>query len=497
MMKLAELVSRLEITESFMGGISMEDDVVSISEDSRHCTENGMFIAVDGAMANGNDYNAMAVKNGAKVIVSSMKLAECKQRLNTEVPELADKTTILCVKDSRRAVAGLAAEFYGNPSTRLKLIGVTGTNGKTSIATTLYQLFTELGYSCGLISTIANYVGTRKYPAVNTTPGPVELNSLLNEMCDSGCEYCFMEVSSHALHQKRTDGLHFTGAIFTNLTHDHLDYHKTFANYLACKKMLFDSLDAESWALINEDDRNGRVMVQNCKGRIMSYSLRGAADFQVGILEQTLEGMLLRINGKEFWCRFIGRHNASNLGAVFGAAILLGAGEDETATAMSTLKGAEGRLEFHRGGNRQTAVIDYAHTPDALENVLKALKELPYESDLVCVFGCGGDRDKTKRPEMAAIAEKYADRIFVTSDNPRTEDPMAIISDIMQGFSVGGKCKCTVLPSRAEAIAAAIRFTSPGSMILIAGKGHEDYQIIGKEKIHFSDRETVLKAFEQ
>lgn len=496
MMKLADLVSKLDITESFIGRMSMEDDVLSITEDSRRCVKGGMFIAVDGAVVNGNDYNAMAVRNGAGVIVTSMPLAECRRSLEAQAPELAGETTIVCVKDSRAAVSEIASEFYGNPSSKIKLVGVTGTNGKTSIATILYQLFTKLGYSCGLLSTIANWVGDRKYPTVNTTPGPVELNSLLNEMCLNGCEYCFMEVSSHALDQKRTYGLHFTGAIFTNLTHDHLDYHKTFANYLSCKKMLFDSLDSQAWALINDDDRNGRVMVQNCKARTMSYSLRGAADFQTRILEHTLDGMLLRINGKEFWCRLIGRHNASNLSAVYGAAMLLGAGEEETATAISTLQGAEGRLEFHRGGNNQTAVIDYAHTPDALENVLKALKELPYESDLVCVFGCGGDRDRTKRPEMAAIAEKYADRIFVTSDNPRTEDPMAIINDIMQGFSLNGKCKCTVLPSRAEAICAAIQFSNPGSMILIAGKGHEDYQIIGKEKTHFSDRETVLEAFD-
>lgn len=496
MMKLADLVSKLDITESFMGRMSMEDDVVSISDDSRRCVSGGMFIAVDGALVNGNDYNHMAVKNGAGVIVTSMPLEECRRLLKSKLPENADETTVIRVKDSRIAVSEIASQFYGNPSSRIKLVGVTGTNGKTSIATILYQLFTKLGYSCGLLSTVANWVGDRKYPAINTTPGPIELNSLLHQMCEAGCEYCFMEVSSHALHQRRTYGLHFTGAIFTNLTHDHLDYHKTFANYLACKKILFDSLDPDSWALTNDDDRNGRVMVQNCKGRVMSYSLRGAADFHTRIIEHTLEGMLLNINGREFWCRLIGRHNASNLSAVFGAAILLGANEEETATAMSTLKGAEGRLEFHRGGNNQTAVIDYAHTPDALENVLKALKELPYESDLVCVFGCGGDRDRTKRPEMAAIAEKYADRIFVTSDNPRTEDPMAIINDIMQGFSLSGKCRCTVLPSRSEAIRAAIQLTSPGSMILIAGKGHEDYQIIGTEKTHFSDREAVLEAFD-
>ncbi len=497
-MKLAELLKGVEIVEISKGRIGMDDSLSGATSDSRECSKGLLFIAVDGAVVNGNSFNVPAVRRGAEVIVTSLSPVECRNRMEEEglsVVESAD-VTVVEVADTRKSLALVASNLYGNPSSGLKLVGVTGTNGKTSIATILYQLFTKLGYSCGLLSTIANWVGDKRYETINTTPGPMELNKLLAQMCDAGCQYCFMEVSSHALDQDRTLGLHFEGAIFTNLTHDHLDYHKSFANYLACKKKLFDSLDAGSWALVNEDDRNGRVMVQNCRAKVRSYSIRGAADYSTRIIEHTLEGMLLKINGCEFWCRFIGEHNASNLSAVFGAAQLLGADAQECATAMSTLKGAEGRLEFFRGANDLTAVVDYAHTPDALENVLKALKGVPYKGDLVCLFGCGGDRDKTKRPEMAAVAQKYANRIFVTSDNPRTEDPMEIIQDIVKGFTIEGKCKCTILPDRGEAITGAITTSNPGSMILIAGKGHEDYQIIGKEKRHFCDKEVVLAAFD-
>ncbi|MBR4882583.1 MAG: UDP-N-acetylmuramoyl-L-alanyl-D-glutamate--2,6-diaminopimelate ligase, partial [Bacteroidales bacterium] len=348
---------------------------------------------------------------------------------------------------------------------------------------------------CGLLSTIANYVGAKRYEAVNTTPGPMELNALLAQMSDEGCEYCFMEASSHAIHQQRTEGIEFAGAIFTNLTHDHLDYHKTFANYLACKKQLFDTLPKSAFALTNIDDRNGEVMLQNTQAQKYTYSCRNWADFKVKILEKTIEGMLLNINGKEVWCRFIGMHNAANLTAVYGAAILLGGKEEEVITAMSRLTSVAGRLEYFKGEDEIIAAVDYAHTPDALENVLKTLKELEPCGDLVCVFGCGGNRDKTKRPEMGAIATKYSGRVVVTSDNPRFEDPNEIIADIKGGMDIKGKAKSLFIPDRSEAIRTAILTAKPGSIILVAGKGHEDYQIINGVKHHLDDKEIIKEAF--
>ena len=345
------------------------------------------------------------------------------------------------------------------------------------------------------VLTIANYVGEKRYETINTTPGPLELNRLLAQMADEGCEFCFMEASSHAIDQQRTEGIHFTGAVFTNLTHDHLDYHKTFANYLASKKKLFDNLAPDAFALTNIDDRNGEVMVQNTKAAISTYSCRNWADYRVKVLEKTIEGMLLNINGKEVWCRFIGSHNAANLTAVYGTAMLLGAKEEETITAMSRLQSVAGRLEYFKGEDDIIAAVDYAHTPDALENVLKTLQELEPQGDLVCVFGCGGNRDKTKRPEMGAIAAKYATRVIVTSDNPRFEDPMEIIADIKAGMDIKGKAKSLFIPDRTEAIRTGILTARPGSIILVAGKGHEDYQIIGGVKYHLDDKEIIKEAF--
>ncbi|MBQ5827731.1 MAG: UDP-N-acetylmuramoyl-L-alanyl-D-glutamate--2,6-diaminopimelate ligase, partial [Bacteroidales bacterium] len=412
-MKIKETLKNVETL-----GNTPQGEVSQICCDSRKCTAGSLFVAVRGAEADGHAFIGKAIENGAKYIV-------CE-----EIPqENAADAEFITVKESRKAVAQIAANFYDNPSRKLKVVAVTGTNGKTSIATLLYNLFTDLGYSCGLLSTIANYVGSKKYEAVNTTPGPMELNALLAQMSEEGCEYCFMEASSHAIHQQRTEGIEFTGAIFTNLTHDHLDYHKTFANYLACKKQLFDTLPATAFALTNIDDRNGEVMLQNTKAQKHTYSCRNWADFKVRILEKTIEGMLLNINGKEVWCRFIGMHNAANLTAVYGAAMLLGGKEDEVITAMSRLTSVAGRLEYFKGEDEIIAAVDYAHTPDALENVLKTLKELEPCGDLVCVFGCGGNRDKTKRPEMGAIATKYSTRVVVTSDNPRFEDPNEIIAD--------------------------------------------------------------------
>ena len=470
-----------------LAGALPKGEVQQVYCDSRQCTPGSLFIAVRGAEADGHSFIGKAIENGAKYIV-------CEEIPAGNIGQ--EGVEFILVKESRKAAARIAANFHGNPSQKLKVVAVTGTNGKTSIATLLYNLFTRLGYSCGLLSTIANYVGDKRYEAINTTPGPMELNNLLAQMCNQGCEFCFMEASSHAIDQQRIEGIEFAGAIFTNLTHDHLDYHKTFANYLSCKKKLFDMLPATAFALTNIDDRNGEVMVQNTRAQIKRYSCRNWADFKVKILEKTIEGMLLNINGKEVWCRFIGVHNAANLTAVFGAAILLGGKEDEIITAMSALTSVAGRLEYFKGEDEIIAAVDYAHTPDALENVLKTLKDLEPSGDLICVFGCGGNRDKTKRPEMGAIAAKYSNRVIVTSDNPRFEDPNEIIADIKAGMDVKGRAKSLFIPCRTEAIHTAILTAKPGSIVLVAGKGHEDYQIINGVKHHLDDKEIIKEAFQ-
>ncbi|MBO7278165.1 MAG: UDP-N-acetylmuramoyl-L-alanyl-D-glutamate--2,6-diaminopimelate ligase [Bacteroidales bacterium] len=465
---------------------NLEREVPSIASDSRKCEEGSLFIALQGAASDGHQYLPQALERGAKVIVY--------ERSEAYQPELENITWIR-VPDGRNALAALADAFYDHPSRRLRLVGVTGTNGKTTIATLLYRLFRGLGYECGLLSTIANYVGTQRYETENTTPDPITLNALLHEMTLKGCEFAFMEVSSHALEQRRTAGLTFTGGIFTNLTHDHLDYHKTFAEYIRCKKIFFDNLPKTAFALTNADDRNGNIVVQNTAARIYHYAARTPGDFKVRIVEKSLEGSLLNIDGTEVWTRFIGAHNAYNLLAVYATALLLGANRDEVLAQMSALQAVSGRLEYVRGGNDLTAVVDYAHTPDALENVLKTLKEITgNERPLVCIFGCGGNRDKTKRPEMAAVAEKYADRIVITSDNPRFEDPEAIIADIQAGLSVQGRQKTVTLIDRAEAIRSTLLFATPGSLILIAGKGHEDYQIIQGTKHYFDDLALVREC---
>ena len=462
--------------------------VTSITDDSRKCTPGCMFIAVRGAEADGHNYIAKAIENGALYIV-------CEE-IPSEISNAHKEVEFAIVKESRKAVAQIAAQYYNNPSEKINLVGVTGTNGKTSIATLLYNTFTKLGYSCGLLSTIANIVGDKVYPPINTTPGPIELNRLLAQMVDAGCEYCFMEVSSHALDQERVNAITFKGAIFTNLTHDHLDYHKTFANYLACKKSLFDKLGKEAFALVNIDDKNGDVMVQNTSAKVYRYSCRNWADFRVKILEKTIEGMLLNINNTEVWCRFIGSYNASNLTAVYATAILLGAKQEEVTRIMSELTSVAGRLEYFKGENDIIAAVDYAHTPDALENVLVTLKELDCQGDLICVFGCGGNRDKTKRPEMGAIAAKYANRVIVTSDNPRDENPEEIIADIKAGMDIKARAKSLFISNREEAIKTAILTAKEGSIILVAGKGHEDYQIINGVKHHFDDKEKIKEAFQ-
>ncbi len=457
----------------------------SIETDSRKCTPGSLFVAVAGNAADGHKFISKAIDNGAVAVVYQ----------NEGSFEKRSGITYIKADSSRRALATLASRFYGDPSAKLNLVGVTGTNGKTTTATLLYRLFTSMGYACGLISTIANYVGSKKIHTEHTTPDPLELNALLAEMVASGCEYCFMEVSSHAVDQDRVAGLKFKGGIFSNLTHDHLDYHKTFAAYRDCKKAFFDSLPADAFALVNIDDANGEVMVQNCKAHIYRYSCTRMADFKCRLMEETMDGMQLTIDGTQVWTRFIGAHNAYNLLAVYAAAMLLGAGKDEVLTLLSAMKAVEGRLEYIKGGDNLTAVVDYAHTPDALENVLKTLRDAARGEYLICVFGCGGDRDKTKRPEMGQIAAKYADRVVVTSDNPRTEQPEDIIADIRAGMSAADRAKSVFITDRAEAIRSALLFAPKGAVILVAGKGHEDYQIIGTVKHHFDDKEVIREAF--
>ncbi len=482
-MKIIDLLEGIEVV-SAKGNLQRE--IVKICTDSRKCVDGSLFIAVKGTENDGHKYIQAAIGNGAKAVVCATIPSEA---------ESADVTFVI-VKDDRKAAALVARNFYGNPSGLLKLVGVTGTNGKTSIATLLYRLFTKMGYCCGLLSTIANYVGEKRYETENTTPGPVELSSLLFQMTQAGCEYCFMEVSSHALDQQRTEGLEYTGAIFTNLTHDHLDYHKTFANYLNCKKSFFDNLPKDAFALVNADDRNGEVMVQNTKAKIYKYACRSNADFKTKIIERSIEGMLLKINGQEVWCRFLGDYNAANLTAVYATALLLGSKEDETIRIISELTSVAGRLEYFIGPDNIIAAVDYAHTPDALENVLKTLIALKPEGGVTCVFGCGGNRDKTKRPEMGAIAGKYADRVIVTSDNPRNEEPAEIIKEIKEGMDIKMRAKSLFITDRAEAIRTSILTANPGSIILVAGKGHEDYQIINGVKHHFDDKEIILETFE-
>ena len=458
-------------------------EITDICNDSREVTPGAIFIAVKGYAQDGHAFIGKAIASGAAAIAY-----EDEEALSEAVSEYDSTTleglTFVKVADSRHAVAMMAADFFDNPSGKLTLVGITGTNGKTTTVTLLYRLFMSQGYNCGLLSTIANYIGPKRLETANTTADPVTINRLMSRMVDAGCEYCFMEVSSIGVEQERVAGLH-----------DHLDYHKTFAEYLRCKKLFFDNLPATATAITNIDDRNGEVMVQNTKAKVVRYSCRSIADHTCRIMEETFEGMLLKIDGRETWTRLIGQHNAYNILAIYSAAMAVGADPDETLVAISRLESAPGRLEVIRGPRNLSVVIDYAHTPDALENVLKTLKDIDGARELICLFGCGGDRDKTKRPEMAAIAEQFADRIVVTSDNSRTEKTEDILNDIRKGFSQKGLAKAIFIADRKEAIRTAIMFAKDGGVILLAGKGHETYQIIGAEHRHFDEREVVAEVF--
>lgn len=451
--------------------------------DSRKVVPGTLFFATRGTQADGHAYIPAAVAAGAAAVV-------CEE-LPAERPA---GVTFVQVPDSTVALGQVASAFYGHPSRRLKLVGVTGTNGKTTTATLLYRMFRKLGYKAGLISTVVYCVDDREIPSTHTTPDSIRLNGMMAEMVEAGCDYCFMEVSSHSLVQHRTAGLTFVGGIFSNITHDHLDYHKTFAEYIRAKKLFFDRLPAGAFALTNTDDRNGMVMVQNTKATVKTYALQSFADFRCRIVETLLDGMLLNLDGSEVWVKFLGRFNAYNLTSVYATALLLGARRDEVLRILSDLTSVDGRFEPIHSKEGITAIVDYAHTPDALQNVIGTINEIRKKDQrLYVVVGCGGNRDATKRPEMAKIAVDGSDMAVLTSDNPRLEEPGAIIEQMKAGLEPGARY--LAITDRREAIKAAVALARPGDIILVAGKGHETYQDVGGVKHHFDDREEVRAAF--
>lgn len=477
MKKLNKIVNPKEAT-TWRG--EKETQITSLEYDSRAVQPNSCFFALVGTASDGHQFIDSAIERGAKAIV-------CEKLPET----LHDKVTYIEVKNSHTALGAAAAEMYNHPSRELKLVGITGTNGKTTTATLLYDLFRSAGYKVGLISTVSYCIDDKKFTSTHTTPDAVRLHSMIREMVDSGCEYCFMEVSSHAVVQQRIAGLHFAGALFSNITHDHLDYHHTFAEYIKAKKGLFDSLPKTAFALTNIDDRNGEVMLQNCRASKHTYSLRSMADYKAKIVEMHLDSMLLKLDGQEIWVSSTGRFNAYNTLAIYTVARLLGLTEQETLVGISSLKAVCGRFETMPLKSGATAIIDYAHTPDALESVLETIEEIiSPEQQVIVVCGCGGDRDRTKRPEMARIATTHASLSIFTSDNPRTESPEAIISEMVAGVTDTTARHISIVDRR-EAIRTAIMFAKAGDVVLVAGKGHENYQIIGTEKHHFDDHEVV------
>lgn len=480
-MKLNDLVASTPLIRTIG---NLQTEVAGIHTDSRKTSQGYLFIAVRGTQADGHTFIAQAIENGAVAIL-------CEVLPDSVVPGVV----YLLTDSSEKAVGKIATIFYGNPTSKLNLVGVTGTNGKTTIATLLYMTFRSLGYKVGLLSTVCNYIEDRIAEATHTTPDPISLNQLLGQMADAGCQYVFMEASSHAIAQHRISGLHFTGGIFTNLTRDHLDYHKTFENYRDAKKSFFDELPADSFALTNLDDKNGNVMLQNTKARKYAYSLRTLCDFKGKILESHFDGMLLQINQKEVAVHFIGKFNASNLLAVYGASVLLGEDPEKILIALSTLHAVDGRFEALRSPEGYTAIVDYAHTPDALINVLDTIHEvLQGKGKVITVVGAGGNRDKGKRPIMAAESAKRSDRVIITSDNPRFEEPQDIINDMLEGLTPEQRKKVLSIADRSEAIRTACMMAEKGDVILIAGKGHETYQEIKGIKQHFDDKEVVRQT---
>lgn len=460
-------------------------EVKSVQIDSRRVQPGDLFVALRGTQVDGHEYIEKAIGQGATAVV-------CES-----LPQhVSEDVTYLVYPDTELAVGPLATACAGNPSQRMKLVGVTGTNGKTTIATVLYNMFRRMGYKCGLCSTVCNYIDGRPIPTECTTPDAVTLNNLLGQMADEGCVYAFMEVSSHSVAQHRIGGLTFAGGIFTNLTRDHLDYHKTFENYRDAKKAFFDALPREAFAVTNADDRNGMVMVQNTRAQVKTYSARGAADFRGRILEESFEGMNLEMDGREVFVQFVGRFNVSNLLAVYAAAVLLGVEPDEALVQLSAMKPVNGRFESIRSPKGVTAIVDYAHTPDALVNVLQTINDvLQHRGECWTVCGAGGNRDRGKRPIMAKVAVENSDRVIITSDNPRFEDPQAIIDDMLAGLSEEQRQSVLSIVDRREAIRTACMLAKPGDVILVAGKGHEDYQIVQGVKHHFDDHEVIREAF--
>ena len=456
--------------------------ISNIVFDSRKATSNTVFVAIKGSISDGHNFIEKAIENGCNAIV-------CEA-----IPtELIESINYVEVENSHKSLAIMANNFYDEPSKKIKLVGITGTNGKTTTTTLLHKLFTQLGHKVGLLSTVINKIGTTEIVSTHTTPDPVSLNKLLSEMVHEDCTHCFMEVSSHAIHQDRTAGLTFSGAAFTNITHDHLDYHNTFKEYINVKKKFFDNLNENAFAVTNLDDKNGNVMLQNSKAKKYTYSLKTMADYRLKVLENQFTGLVLSIEGTELWSRLIGDFNAYNLLTVYAVADLLGEDKVETLTALSTLESVEGRFQYIKSENGVMAIVDYAHTPDALENVLKTIKNIRTGNETVfTVVGCGGDRDKTKRPKMAAIACELSDKVIITSDNPRTENPELIIEDMMAG--VGGQHfkKTLSITNRKEAIKTACAMAQKNDIILIAGKGHEKYQDIQGVKYDFDDLQTVV-----
>ena len=482
-MRLKELLKNIKPTQ-VVG--DENTDITGVNIDSRKIKQGHLFVAMKGTQVDGHQFIPKALDLGASAILCEDLPAELKENV-----------TYIQVVSTEDAVGKVATIFYGNPSEKLKLVGVTGTNGKTTIATLLYNMFRKLGYKCGLLSTVCNYIEGEAIPADHTTPDPIELNALLSKMVEAGCQYAFMECSSHAIHQKRIGGLKFAGGIFTNLTRDHMDYHKTVENYRNAKKAFFDGLPKSAFAITNADDKNGKVMVQNCKAQIKTYSTRSMADFRAHILECHFEGMYLEIDGHEVGVQFIGKFNVSNLLAVYGAAVMLGQKSEDILIALSTLKSVSGRLEPIQSPEGYTAIVDYAHTPDALENVLKAIHEvLNGKGKVITVCGAGGNRDKGKRPLMAQEAVKQSDKVIITSDNPRFEEPQDIINDMLAGLDKQQMKKVVSIVDRREAIRTACMMAEKGDVILIAGKGHEDYQEIKGVKHHFDDKEVVKEIFQ-
>ena len=489
-MKLTELLKH--VTPLAIVG-NAEVDITGVNIDSRKVENGHLFVAMKGTQTDGHRFIPKAIELGAKAVLCE----DLPENLSGETAERADNVTYVQVASTEDAVGKVATMFYGEPSQKLKLVGVTGTNGKTTIATLLYNMFRKFGHKCGLLSTVSNYIEDEVIPADHTTPDPIELNKLLAKMVEAGCEYAFMECSSHAIAQKRIGGLKFTGGLFTNLTRDHLDYHKTFENYRDAKKAFFDGLSKDAFAITNADDKNGRVMVQNTKAQVKTYSTRSMADFRARIIECHFEGMYLEIDGREVGVQFIGKFNVSNLLAVYGAAVMLGKKPEDILLVLSTLKSVAGRLEPIRSQEGVTAIVDYAHTPDALENVLNAIHEVldGKGGQVITVCGAGGNRDKGKRPLMAQEAVKQSDKVIITSDNPRFEEPQDIINDMLAGLDAKQMKKVVSIVDRKEAIRTASMLAQKGDVILIAGKGHEDYQEIKGVKHHFDDREIVREIF--